>query len=97
VTILVTLELQMQSGKLESFCTDVLAAALPVTRAFDGCLSIEMFAEQGDDRLFLVQKWASRAQNEAYLAWRRATGLADMLAPYTIGPPVFRYFDLRPE
>ncbi len=97
MTILVTLELHLQPGKLEAFCQQVLAPALPVTRAFDGCLGIEMFAELGEDRLFLVQKWASKAHNDAYLAWRRANGLSDMLAPWTIGPPVFRWFDPRPE
>jgi len=32
--------------------------------------------------VILWEKWAARQQYEAYIAWRMATGLVEMIAPY---------------
>ena len=59
-----------------------LTAALVDTRAFEGNESIEVYTDQDDpDLVVLWEKWATRANYEAYLAWRMETGLMDVLAP----------------
>jgi quinol monooxygenase YgiN len=62
---------------------ETLSAALVDTRAFEGCESIEVYADNEDpDRIVLWEKWAERANYDAYLAWRMETGLMDVLAPF---------------
>lgn len=62
---------------------DTLRVALADTRAFEGCESIETYSDQEEpDRVMLWEKWATRANYDAYLAWRMETGLMDVLAPF---------------
>lgn len=59
-----------------------LTAALVDTRAFEGCEAIETYTDQENpDLVVLWEKWATRENYEAYLAWRMETGLMDVLAP----------------
>lgn len=60
-----------------------LKVALVDTRAFAGNEGIETYSDQDDpDLVVLWEKWATRADYEAYLAWRMETGLMDVLAPF---------------
>jgi quinol monooxygenase YgiN len=62
---------------------DVLRGALVDTRAFEGCESIETYTDnENPDLVVLWEKWATRANYDAYLAWRMETGLMDVLAPF---------------
>jgi quinol monooxygenase YgiN len=74
-------EFPCNSGKGKELL-EVFRAALVDTRAFEGCESIETYSDQEDpDRIVLWEKWATRANYDAYLAWRMETGLMDVLAP----------------
>ncbi|HJP15847.1 MAG TPA: antibiotic biosynthesis monooxygenase [Acidimicrobiales bacterium] len=68
----------------------VLLVALADTRAFEGNVSIETYVDQDNpDRIFLWEKWETRENYEAYLAWRMETGMMDMLGPLLDGSPEF--------
>ena len=71
--------------------------ALPDTRAFDGCISVETYAEQDGSSILLVEEWESKAHQEAYLEWRVSTGLIDALAPFVSADPIFRTYEIRSE
>ncbi len=62
---------------------DLLSGALVDTRSFQGCESIETYADHEDpDLVLLWESWDSRDSYDAYLAWRLETGLMDVLAPF---------------
>lgn len=62
---------------------ETLKGALVDTRAFAGNEGIETYSDPDNpDLVVLWEKWATRADYEAYLAWRMETGLMDVLAPF---------------
>jgi len=65
-------------GKFESLA-QVLKEALPDTRAFDGCIELDVYQEQGTNTFTLVEDWASFEHYDRYLAWRMEGGMAAML------------------
>lgn len=94
---LVTLELKMKPGKAEAFCTEILSPALPVTRRYDGFIELVVYIEQGQDALFLVEKWKTREHYERYLKFRKDTGFGELMAPFITAPPAIRFFNPRAE
>lgn len=73
----------------------VFKSILPETRAYEGCISIEVLQNSDDaDNLVLVEVWATRGHYENYLAWRRERGDLDRLAQVLAEPPSIRHFDL---
>ncbi len=76
---------------------ETLKSALVDTRAFDGCESIEVYVDADEpDTVILWEKFATRADHEAYLAWRVETGLLDMLAPILAEDLKITYLDNQP-
>ena len=71
----------------------VLRDILADTRAFDGCLSVDVLVDSSDPAHFLVvEQWASLEHDSAYRAWRAgdgASGLGEILA----APPVLTRFE----
>ena len=56
-----------------------LIAALPETRAFDGCRSLDVYQEQGSQTFTIVEDWESFDHYDRYLQWRMQGGLAKLL------------------
>ncbi len=55
--------------------TEWLTRALVATRAFDGCLGVEVIQDSDDPtRLIAVERWASLEHDRAYRAWRAGEG-----------------------
>ena len=55
--------------------TEWLKRALMATRAFDGCLGVEVIKDTADPaRLIAVERWASLEHDRAYRAWREGEG-----------------------
>ncbi len=55
--------------------TEWLTRALVATRAFDGCLGVEVIRDIADPtRLIAVERWASLEHDRAYRAWREGEG-----------------------
>lgn len=73
---------------------DALRGALPDTRAYDGCSSVEVYSDQDEaDAVVLWEKWASREHYGRYFQWRVDTGLMDALGPLLAAPPQFMHLD----
>ena len=68
-----------------------LADALPDSRAYDGCISIDVC--NSDDNFVIVAKWESREHQEKYMAWRTEQGTLEKLGEMLSSGPSFRYFD----
>ena len=83
----VLLEINCQTGKGAEFLT-ALIAALADTRARAGAGVMEPYVDADNpDRLFVWEKWATRADQESYLQWRVETGFLEALAPVLAEPP----------
>lgn len=71
----------------------VLRDILSDTRAFDGCLGVEVLVDsQNPAHVLVVEQWASLEHDAAYRAWRAgdgASGLGELLA----APPVLTHFE----
>ena len=73
-----------QEGKLEEL-KQLFRDALVDTRAFDGCISIDVHVEQETETIHLIEYWDSLDHYEAYLQWRIENGLAELLNPILEG------------
>jgi quinol monooxygenase YgiN len=74
-----------------------LAATLPETRTFDGCVSVETYVyADNPDTIVLIEEWESKGHHERYLTWRIETGLIEMLEPLLAGPLELHYLELQP-
>jgi quinol monooxygenase YgiN len=81
---LVIVEFPAAPGKLDELLA-TMKAALVDTRAFDGCLSITSFVEEGTSTLMLIEDWESMAHYEKYAQWRAETGLVAVMDPLLDG------------
>ena len=68
---------------------ETLSAALPETRAFDGCIGVTTHRDLDDpSKVLLIEEWETREHQLAYLKWRAETGLLDAIGPMLAGEPV---------
>lgn len=74
--------------------TSTLHETLVVTRAFEGCKSVEIYLDQ-DYAVVIVlwEKCESRDHSEKYLALRVATGLLQELSVVLAAPAQIWHFD----
>ena len=96
MTVFVTLESHLQAGKLDEFLEQMLADALPQTRVYSGCISVQTLADRQSKAVLLVE-WASYEHQQAYMDWRMETGLLEALAPFVPGPPSPTTCENRPK
>src|ERR1700722_18289135 len=58
------------------------------TRAFEGCLGVEVLIDTADPTHFVaVEKWASEEHDAAYRAWRAGDGKSNLVSFLAV-PPV---------
>ena len=70
---------------------------LAATRAFEGCESVEAYTDvDNPDTIVLWEKFATRADHEAYLGWRVETGMIDMLGSILASDLQVTYLDNLP-
>ena len=84
MSVLVNLSFPIKQEKLDSFFS-MMSEALKETRAFDGCISVKTYHEEGSSNVLLVEEWESFEKQETYLKWRVETGLLGVLADYLSG------------
>ena len=65
-------------GKFDSL-EEILKQSLPDTRAFDGCLQLDVYQEEGTSTFTIVEDWSSFEKYDEYLAWRMEGGMAELL------------------
>ena len=59
--------------------------ALPDTRAYPGCISVDTFLEESTNTIHLIEDWETLDDQAAYLNWRIETGLLTSLDPILEG------------
>ena len=90
----VVLEISCKEG-MGPAVLEGLLVSLVDTRAYEGAELIEAYVDADNpDLLFIWEKWATRGNQEAYMAWRMETGALDGLADVITGPP--RFLHLSP-
>ena len=91
MTVTSLLDLRFATDHLEDgprALLDILAD----TRAFDGCLSVQVVMDVTDPaHVIAVERWQSLEHDEAYRAWRAGPG-ASGLGNYLAGPPALTRF-----
>jgi quinol monooxygenase YgiN len=93
MSILVLLQLEAAEGQAEAMI-DVLRRSLGDTRARPGCESVSVHQDHDKPTsILLVERWATRADDEAYRAWRAGEGAIAEIVPLIGGPPSLRYYD----
>jgi quinol monooxygenase YgiN len=92
MSILVLFEIETVDGAANKVI-DGLRRNLGDTRARRGCESVTV--HQDHDRpstILMIERWASRQDDEAYRAWRAGEGAIAEIAPYIVSRRV-RYLD----
>ena len=66
----------------------LLTTTLEATRAFDGCLGVEVAVDATDPaHVVVVERWESLEHDDAYRAWRQTPEGASRLAEVLAAPP----------
>ena len=92
MSILTVLELQAAEGKADEVAA-VLKKHLGDTRARPGCESVTVHQDMAEpSSIVLVERWASRADDEAYRVWRAGDGAITDMGSLVVGMTI-RYFD----
>ena len=60
---------------------DAMKKALPETRAYDGCISVDTYIDESTNTIHLIEDWETLDHQAKYLNWRVETGLLDVLEP----------------
>ena len=67
----------------------VVASVLATTRAFDGCIRVDVLIDDDDPtRWLLVELWESLAHDAAYREFRAGPGKVAEMPPMLAAPPV---------
>jgi quinol monooxygenase YgiN len=92
MTITAFLEMRVKPETLDQGVLDELHAILSDTRAFEGCLGVEVLIDSEDPaHIVAVERWASAESDAAYRAWRAGDGKVDLVSLLT-SPPVLTKF-----
>jgi quinol monooxygenase YgiN len=91
--MLVLLELEAVDGKADEMIS-ILRRTLVDTRARQGCESVSVHRDQArPNTVLLVERWATREDDDAYRAWRAGEGATPEMAPLVAARPIVRYYD----
>jgi quinol monooxygenase YgiN len=93
MSVTVLFEAPVKPKEITNLVTS-LANLLPESRKYEGCEGMDVYFNTEDKgRMVMIEKWASRAHHEKYLAWRTETGVMEKLGSMLAGPPSIRYFE----
>ena len=91
------LELRAKPEALDQGLHAELHAILSDTRAFEGCLGVDVLTDTADPtHLVAVERWASEEHDAAYRAWRAGDGKTN-LGSFLATPPVLTKFFLADD
>jgi heme oxygenase (mycobilin-producing) len=92
MAITVFFEIRLRPETLDQGVHAELHKMLSDTRAFEGCLALEVLIDNDDPtHIVAVEKWASEEHDAAYRAWRAGDGKTN-LASYLVSPPILTKF-----
>jgi len=93
MSITVTLTFSIKPERADEF-KSLLQSLLPDTRAYDGCLRVDVYQDQDSPGLIiLVEDWSTKQHQQKYQTWRDESGIADVVGPFLAGEPSFSYLD----
>ena len=76
----------------------VLHETLKATRAFPGCLGVEVLRATDDPtRILIVERWESVEADAAYRSWRASPEGASEIPGLLAGAPIFATFVAEPD
>ena len=52
-------------------------AVLGDTRAYDGCIKVDVYEDESNSTITLVEEWETLAHQQKYLEWRIQTGIQE--------------------
>ena len=81
---LVIVSFPAKSESLETL-KEAMQRALPDTRSFEGCLSVNTFIEESTNTIHLIEDWETLDHQATYLNWRVENGLLTDLDPLLDG------------
>jgi quinol monooxygenase YgiN len=92
MAITVFLELRVTPEAIDQGVHAELRAILSDTRAFEGCLGVDVLIDIADaTHIVAVEQWASEEHDAAYRAWRAGDGKTN-LASFLASAPVLTKF-----
>ena len=80
MSYVVTIDFQCKPGKAQDL-EPMLAAALPDTRAFEGCQGLDVYLDEEKECFTAIETWDSADHYREYLKWRTEGGIAKALDP----------------
>jgi quinol monooxygenase YgiN len=88
------LELRVKPEALDQGLHAELHGILTDTRAFEGCLGVDVLIDTADPtHIVAVEQWASEEHDAVYRAWRAGDGKTN-LGSFLASPPVLTKFSL---
>ena len=96
MSIMVAVEFSLQERKQKEFL-EILGNVLPDTRAYDGCIKVETYAEDNGLSIILIEEWETKEHQKAYFQWRVDTGMVDAIGPFVSAPPTIKFYKIRSE
>jgi len=97
MTLIALLELTLRPETIAD-APRVLHETLDATRAFPGCLGVEVLRSADDPaRIMAVERWKSPDSDAAYRAWRATPAGASQLGSLLAGPPSLTKYTTEPE
>jgi quinol monooxygenase YgiN len=92
VALTATLELRLKADALDS-AFEVIHATLTATRAFPGCLDVQVLVDSADPAHVLVlETWESPEADNAYRQWRATPeGASDLGSVLATAPSLILY------
>ena len=92
MAITVFFEIRVKPETLDQGIHAELHRILSDTRAFEGCLQVEVLIDSEDPtHIVAVEKWASEEHDAAYRAWRAGDGKTNLAASLA-APPILTTF-----
>jgi len=87
------LDLQIAPASL-AHAPAVISGVLAATRAFDGCLGVDVLVDTADPAHYVVvESWASLTHDDAYRAWRTTPEGASELGSILAAAPTLTRFE----
>ena len=73
MTALVVKNFKAAEGKFEAL-GDYFKVVLSDTRSFDGCMKVDVYADESAATYTLVEEWETLSAHDSYVSWRTDQG-----------------------
>jgi quinol monooxygenase YgiN len=84
MSALVVKNFRAAEGKFEAL-GDFFKEVLGDTRAYDGCIKIDVYVDESTSSYTLVEEWETFSAHDSYVSWRTAQGDVEKTAYFLDG------------